>query len=88
MNPRGGYLSLFFKMLNGNLAGLTRAYVDDTIITWTRVFEKESEKTEARFGSKPGAYCNFTFAGILVKQSDDGHLMHQEIYCLEIQPLT
>ena len=33
MSPGAGYLSLFFKMVNGQLEGITGTYVDDSLGT-------------------------------------------------------
>ena len=85
MSPAAGDLSLFFKMVNGQLAGMTGAYVDDSIGTGTPDFERESEKTQERVESKPREFDNFTFAGIQVEKTDYGYLMHQERYCRKIK---
>ena len=71
MTSTSGDLSLFFKMLNGQLAGLTEAYVDDSIGTGTPEFEKHSEKTKERFESKPRDFGRFTFADIQVDRIED-----------------
>ena len=59
-------------MVNGMLAGLTGAYVDDSIGTGTAEFEKHSEKTQERFDSKPREFNNFTFAGIQIEPIEGG----------------
>ena len=78
MISTAGDLSLFFKMVNGKLPGVTGAYVDDTIRTGTDEFTKESGKTGRRFESKPRKFDNFTFAGIQVERFEGGFLMHKE----------
>lgn len=59
-------LMLFFQMINGRLAEITGAYVDDSLGMRTPEFEKESEKRQERFDSKPRQFGNFTFTGIQV----------------------
>lgn len=66
---------------------MTGAYVDDTIGTGDKAFEKESEATGDRFQSKPREVGNFQFAGIQIEEINGGYLMHQQRYAQRIPPL-
>lgn len=82
-----GDLSLFFRVVEGKLRGMTGAYVDDIIGTGDAAFEKESEVTGERFQSKARETGNFQFAGIQIEK-EGGYLMHQERFALKIKPLS
>ena len=64
MASTAGDLSLFFKMINGQVTKVTGAYVDDKFASGSDEFKKESATTGMRFGSKPRKFGNFTYAGI------------------------
>ncbi len=88
MSCTAGDLSLFFKVVHGKLAGITGAYVDDTLGAGDEDFQKESEKTQEKFESKPREFDNFVFAGIEIEKTEDGFLMHQERYAQKIDLLS
>lgn len=72
MTPTTGDLSLFFKVGECKLKGMTGAYVDDTIGTGDRAFETESKATGDRFQSKVREVGNFQFAGIQIEEIEGG----------------
>lgn len=81
-------ICLFFKHINGKLAGLSGYYVDDNISTGTEKFEKLTRETEKRFDSKPRTYNSFKFAGIEIETTPNGTiLLHQKSYIPRIKPL-
>lgn len=86
MTSTTGDLSLFFKVVEGQLREMTGAYVDDTIGTGTTKFEKESITTGERFLSKEKELGNFDFAGIEIEKIDNGYLMHQKRFAQKITP--
>lgn len=85
--PTAGDLSLFFETINGNLVGLTGAYVDDSIGTDDESFELISRLTQQKFDFKAYEHDNFKFAGIQIEHMDDGYLLHQEKYAMSLKPL-
>ena len=88
MIPSTGDLSLFFQTIRGKLAGLTGAYVDDSIGTGDARFEEKSRLMERKFESKAREYENFKFAGIQIERTEDGYMMHQEKYAVSLTPLS
>lgn len=49
MVPTTGYLYIFTQVIRERLAGITGAYVDDTLSAGTDGFESATEITEERF---------------------------------------
>lgn len=88
MTSTAGDLSLFFRVVEGKLRGMTGAYVDDTIGTEDAKFEKESEATGERFQSNARDTGSFQFAGIQIEEEEGGYLMHQERFALKITQLS
>jgi len=87
MEPTAGDLSLFFKVVDGNLAGLTGCYVDDNLLKGTPEFITETDVTVTRFDSRPRELDTFTFAGVELKTTSHGILLHQSTYAAEVQLL-
>lgn len=88
MTSTTGDLSLFFKVVEGKLRGMTGAYVEDTIGTGTKDFGEESKATGDRFQSKAREGGNFQFAGIKIEEMEGGYLMHQERFASQISALS
>ncbi|PXF39898.1 hypothetical protein BWQ96_10371 [Gracilariopsis chorda] len=61
MTQAVGDLSLFFKHINGQLAGLAGTYVDDSMLSGSDEFMKSTDVTSQRFEAKPKALDNFVF---------------------------
>lgn len=80
-------ISLFFKLIRGQLSGLSGTYVDDGIHTGDDAFLKDCDKTQAKFQSREREFNNFTFAGIQVETTSKGIRLHQERYALAIKTL-
>ena len=80
-------LSLFFKKLHGKLQGLSGMYVDDGTHAGNKEFEKDNERIEKRFHSKPREFDNFKFSGITVETTAEGIRLHQSEYAKSIRPL-
>ncbi|PXF39448.1 hypothetical protein BWQ96_10859 [Gracilariopsis chorda] len=55
MTQAVGDLSLFFKHINGQLAGLAGTYVDDSMLSGSDEFMKSTDVTSQRFEAKPKA---------------------------------
>lgn len=71
-------ISLFFKLIQGQLGGLSGTYVDDGIHAGNEDFLKECDKTQEKFKSRARELDNFTFSGIQLETTPDGIRLHQE----------
>ncbi|PXF39432.1 hypothetical protein BWQ96_10885 [Gracilariopsis chorda] len=72
MTQAVGDLPLFFKHINGQLAGLAGTYVDDSMLSGSDEFMKSTDVTSQRFEAKPKALDNFVFAGLEISTTDRG----------------
>lgn len=88
MTPTALDVSLFFKTVRNQLSGLTGVYVDDSIHAGDVTFFKETDKTMAKFESRPRDMDKFTFAGIEVDTTPFGIRLHQRSYALKITSLS
>ncbi|PXF39895.1 hypothetical protein BWQ96_10368 [Gracilariopsis chorda] len=77
MTQAVGDLPLFFKHINGQLAGLAGTYVDDSMLSGSDEFMKSTDVTSQRFEAKPKALDNFVFAGLEISTTDRGLCLHQ-----------
>lgn len=77
MTQAVGDLSLFFKHVNGKLAGLAGTYVDDSMLSGNAKFMDSTAATAKRFESKEKTLDNFVFAGLEVSTTDKGFCLHQ-----------
>ncbi|PXF40018.1 hypothetical protein BWQ96_10274 [Gracilariopsis chorda] len=77
MTQAVGDLSLFFKHISGQLAGLAGTYVDDSMLSGSDEFMKSTDVTSQRFEAKPKALDNFVFAGLEISTTDRGLCLHQ-----------
>ena len=87
MSQASLYISFFFKMIRGKLAGMSGMYVDDGIHAGNDEFLKLCDRTQKRFKSKPREMGTFTFAGVRVETTDEGIKLGQEAYAQSIKPL-
>lgn len=87
MHPKTLELSLFVRLMRGQLAGLTGMYVDDSLHVGMGEFLEETKKIEAKFRSRDRDRDKFTFAGIEVKNESESILMHQQSYALGLKPV-
>lgn len=81
--------SLYFKLDNGTLIGLTGNYVDDVLNAGTAEFETLTEATLKRFDCKEREYDNFAFFGPRLQTvKEGGFMLNQEQYCKSLAKLT
>ena len=80
-------ISLFFKVQDGILQGVSGYFVDDGIHAGNELFQKENEKIEQRFISKPREFDDFKFAGIHITRTPQGISLQQVDYTKTIKPL-
>lgn len=74
-------LSLFFRIVQSRLQGITATHVDDTLSGGDPSFEKTTRLTGKIFDVKPREYDNVTFAGVTILTRNDGsRVMHQAEY--------
>ncbi len=73
-------MSLFFKRAHKSLRGLLATYVDDTLCTGTRDFERDTSKTEQKFETKKREYGRMRFAGTYIESQNDRAHIHQKSY--------
>lgn len=87
MTPSAIDLSLFFKKVDGRLHGMTGMYVDDGIHVGDGKFLQECNKKQEKFKSSEREMDRFKFAGIEVRKTDEGILLHQTEHASRIKPL-
>ena len=88
MIPTLNDLSLFFKTVKGELAGMIGAYVDDTIGAGTAQFSRDSLVTEKRFDSSPRQKGDFKFARMEIESlPGGGYKIHQHSFAEKLQLL-
>lgn len=70
-------IRLFFKLIQGKLAGISGMYVDDSFHAGNEEFLEHTKKTEQKFDSKPRDMNDFNFAGMHVETTAEGFRLYQ-----------
>lgn len=70
--PTTGELSLFTRIIDEHLYGITGAYVGDKIWVGTVELEREIRLTGNKFESSARSFENVTFAGIKIRRTGGG----------------
>lgn len=74
----------FVKIEYGKLTGIIITYVDDTISTGDKSFQKESIRTEQVIHSETQQYDCFEFAGKSIERDGQGYFLHQTEYASRV----
>lgn len=79
--------SLYYKIIDGHIAGLSGTYVDDCIQTGTEDFDELTDKTATKYTVKAKEYGKGKIIGIEYEPVEDGIIVKQGGYIRKLKPL-